>query len=429
MGKKILRLQIRFARFRRVRLPRRIKKMKIMSRHPFAVPFFTFAILLVVTGAVYVLARQTHHLPHEVGSNIVIISYDHQHQTVPSRNQTVGSLIKKLHIPLGEGDVVEPAPSTPIDQDQFRINIYRAVPVLVQDGSNMTFAFSAGTTSRSIAQQSGQTVYPEDKLITTPVQNFVKDAAIGEQVVIDRATPISVDLYGTPVVLRTQAKTIGEMMREKHMLLQKNDHIVPSVDTPIVAGEQVSFLRTGTKVITVSEEIAMPVQNISDDTLAYGTNAIRQQGSPGQQIVTYQVSLENNVETGRTVIQKVIAHEPVMQIVVSGTSLSGIKGDMALAGIAPGDYQYADYIISHESGWCPTKIQGQYGGCPPLTGEVPSYGGYGLCQSTPGSKMATAGDDWRTNPITQLRWCANYAQRRYGSWGAAYDHWLASHNW
>jgi uncharacterized protein YabE (DUF348 family) len=375
------------------------------------------------------LARQTHHLPHEVGSNIVIISYDHQKQTVPSRNQTVGSLIKKLHIPLGVGDVVEPAASTPIDQDEFRINIYRAVPVLVVDGDNKTFAFSAGTTSRSIAQQSGQTVYPEDRLITSPVQNFLKNSSIGEQVVIDRATPVNVDLYGTPVVLRTHAKTVGEMMREKHMLLQKNDQISPSVNTPIVAGEQISFLRTGTKVVTISEEIAMPVQTVSDPTLAYGTFAVRQQGSPGQQIVTYQISLENNVETGRTVIQKTIAKEPVTQIMVAGTSLSGIKGDMALAGIASSDYQYVDYIVSHESGWCPTKIQGQYGGCPPLTGEVPSYGGYGLCQSTPGIKMASAGDDWRTNPITQLRWCSNYAHARYGSWAAAYNHWLSSHNW
>jgi len=102
---------------------------------------------------------------------------------------------------------------------------------------------------------------------------------------------------------------------------------------------------------------------------------------------------------------------------------------MALAGIAPGDYQYVDYIIGRESGWCPTKAQGQYGGCPPYAGSVPSGGGYGLCQSTPGSKMASAGADWATNPVTQLKWCNGYAVSRYGSWAAAYNHWLVSHNW
>src|SRR6185437_11391330 len=125
----------------------------------------------------------------------------------------------------------------------------------------------------------------------------------------------------------------------------------------------------------------------------------------------------------RTVIQTVVVQPAVPQIVVVGSSLSGIKGDMALAGISPSDYQYVDYIVSHESGWCPTKAQGQYGGCPPYSGFVTSYGGYGLCQSTPGIKMATAGADWATNPITQLKWCSGYAQARYGSWYNAYEHW------
>ncbi len=421
---------MRAARYRRVHLPSRIRKIKIISRHPFAVPFFTLLFLIGISGGVYLLARQTHSLPRVEGASIVILSYDHKQQTVPSRKQTVGSLLHKLNIQLGEGDVVEPAQKTPIDQDQFRINIYRAVPVQVVDaGYSTTFAFSAGTTARSIAQQSGQTVYPEDKLVKQPVSNFVKDSAIGEQVVIDRATPVSVDLYGTSVVLRTHAKTVGDMMKEKNIRLQKNDQLVPAASTPISPGVKISFLRTGTKVVTSTEVIPMTIQTIQDTSLAYGTSAVRQQGSDGQQVVTYQIAIQNNVETGRSIIQQVVTKQPVTQIVVVGSSLSGIKGDMALAGIAPGDYEYVDYIVSHESGWCPTKAQGQYGSCPPFAGSVPDYGGYGLCQSTPPQKMATAGADWQTNPITQLRWCSDYAARRYGSWGAAYAHWVSNHNW
>jgi hypothetical protein len=43
--------------------------------------------------------------------------------------------------------------------------------------------------------------------------------------------------------------------------------------------------------------------------------------------------------------------------------------------------------------------------------------------------MASAGADWATNPITQLRWCDGYATSRYGGWAAAYNHWLAYHVW
>lgn len=93
--------------------------------------------------------------------------------------------------------------------------------------------------------------------------------------------------------------------------------------------------------------------------------------------------------------------------------------------------QYLDYIISHESGGCAFKWQGEIGGCPAYHGVPSDYSGlgYGLCQSTPPSKMASAGADWATNPDTQIQWCKNYALARYGSTYAAYAHWLSFHNW
>lgn len=401
-----------------------------MSRHPsFRVPLITFGILIVISGGAYLLARHTDKLPPVHDAKIVIISHDKQQQIVPSKEATVGALLKKLNIKLNEGDVVEPAKTATIDQDEFRINVYRAVPVEIVDGNNRAFAFSASKTPRAIAQQTGATVYPEDIVRADPVQDFVATGSIGEQINIVRATPIDVDLYGSKVTLRTQAKTVAGLVREKGIQLKKNDQIVPSLNTPITPGQQVSFIRSGTKTETVTETIAMPIQSIPDNSLAYGTTAVRQTGSAGEQVVTYEVTLKNNVELGRKIIQKVVTKAPVTQIAVVGTSLSGIKGDMALAGIAPGDYQYADYIISRESGWCPTKAQGQYGGCPPFSGSVPSYGGYGLCQSTPGSKMASAGADWATNPITQLKWCSGYAKSRHGGWAGAYAYWLTHHNW
>lgn len=42
-------------------------------------------------------------------------------------------------------------------------------------------------------------------------------------------------------------------------------------------------------------------------------------------------------------------------------------------------------------------------------------GAHGIPQALPGSKMATAGADWRTNPKTQIRWGLSYVKGRYGS--------------
>lgn len=98
-------------------------------------------------------------------------------------------------------------------------------------------------------------------------------------------------------------------------------------------------------------------------------------------------------------------------------NLSGSKADwMRAAGISDADFGYVDYIISHESGWNYHAVNR-------------SSGAYGLPQSLPAGKLASAGADWRDNPVTQLRWANNYAVGRYGSWEAAYHFWTVNHWW
>lgn len=81
---------------------------------------------------------------------------------------------------------------------------------------------------------------------------------------------------------------------------------------------------------------------------------------------------------------------------------------MKAVGIKENDYQYVDYIVTRESSWNYTAVN-------------PYSEAYGLCQALPGEKLATAGDDWQTNPETQLKWCNGYAKDRYGNWENAYD--------
>lgn len=54
--------------------------------------------------------------------------------------------------------------------------------------------------------------------------------------------------------------------------------------------------------------------------------------------------------------------------------------------------------------------------------ENPSSGAYGIPQSLPGSKMASAGADWRTNARTQITWGLGYIGDRYGTPCGAWSH-------
>ncbi|MGW6913768.1 aggregation-promoting factor C-terminal-like domain-containing protein [Kitasatospora sp. NPDC054939] len=78
-------------------------------------------------------------------------------------------------------------------------------------------------------------------------------------------------------------------------------------------------------------------------------------------------------------------------------------------------FQCFSQIVKRESGWN-------------YTATNPSSGAYGLVQALPGTKMASAGADWRTNPATQIKWGLNYMNSRYGSPCGAWSFWQ-SHHW
>lgn len=80
-------------------------------------------------------------------------------------------------------------------------------------------------------------------------------------------------------------------------------------------------------------------------------------------------------------------------------------------------------IIEHETGgtWEPTIYNGFSHRHP---GELMKKLSYGLPQSWPAEKMASAGPDWRTDWRTQLRWMRGYVKARYGSACAALSYWL-----
>ena len=95
-------------------------------------------------------------------SKIVIITHDGIKQVVPSNDKNVGSLLKRLNIVIASGDVVQPSLTTQIHQDDFRINIFRALPVEIVENGNVNFTYSAATSPRAIAQAAGAQVYPAD---------------------------------------------------------------------------------------------------------------------------------------------------------------------------------------------------------------------------------------------------------------------------
>lgn len=122
-------------------------------------------------------------------------------------------------------------------------------------------------------------------------------------------------------------------------------------------------------------------------------------------------ALASAAKAAESVATRVIPHAQ------ASAPVTGSKADwMRAAGIPESQWSYVDSIVSRESGWRYTAVN-------------VSSKATGLCQSLPASKMASAGADYLTNPVTQLRWCNSYAIARYGSWANAWVFWQRNHWW
>src|SRR5206468_1358731 len=157
------------------------RRFKHWRKHPFGLPVAVFVSLLFLSGIILLILSATHTTTafHPDTSYIAIISHDHETQTVPTREPTVGALLQKLHIHIGKADRVEPSQDTTIVQDNFRINIYRAVPVTITDGTQTTTTYSAAATPRSVIADAGMPLYPEDNVTAAPAENLVSQQSLG----------------------------------------------------------------------------------------------------------------------------------------------------------------------------------------------------------------------------------------------------------
>ncbi|MFC8507438.1 transglycosylase SLT domain-containing protein [Streptomyces sp. NPDC057411] len=99
----------------------------------------------------------------------------------------------------------------------------------------------------------------------------------------------------------------------------------------------------------------------------------------------------------------------------TGTASAATEQEIARQIVPPAQFASFSKIVEHESGWNHTATNS-------------SSGAYGLVQALPGSKMASAGSDWKTNPATQIKWGLNYMNERYGSPNGAWEFWQ-SHGW
>jgi hypothetical protein len=166
--------------------------------------------------------------------------------------------------------------------------------------------------------------------------------------------------------------------------------------------------------------------------IAKGTEFIMNPGKAGKANVTYLITTIDGQVIKKTEISREVIAEPKNASVIQGT---GDPNNIAVAletasqgvGNPAGNKDYAEIFIQQEYGWgdkefkCLSTLWKRESNWRHQARNR-SSGAYGIAQALPGSKMSSVGSDWRTNPVTQIKWGAQYIEKRYDTPCKALDH-------
>lgn len=239
------------------------------------------------------------------------------------------------------------------------------------------------------------------------------------------------DLLAIEPALIAESSKARELINAEDLMIKdwlevETTEITPIIEFPMI--EETSF-DYGSNLEVVEESISeiQVEEETTTETTIETTTTFEENLEESSQEDYSEVSLESTeasveetyseeiIETTESTMEETTSEE--VDQPTSTTGLSALEAFDLICenyGVSATEKEQWSYIINRESGFNPTISN-------------PYSGAYGLPQALPGSKMASHGADWATNPYTQLAWMYDYMVSRYGSISGAYSFWQANH--
>lgn len=288
--------------------------------------------ILVALGllVVSVIGLGTSVLAQDGDSRLISVYDRGVTQVFLTKEATIGEALEAEGIELDSRDMVEPSIKEELVASEYQVNIYRARPVVVVDGAIRIKKISPYQTADQIARDVNIALYDGDVTTLRPLTDFLTDGA-GLQLTIIRAVPITLDLYGKKSEIRTQGKTVGEMLKLLDITLGENDRSSLPLETPISAGMEVRVWREGKQTVSIDKEIPAVNQIVYDLDRPIGYRVVQTEGKPGNRTITYEVEVKDGVEISRKEIANIITRKATERVEViglrnDGSGLTASKG-------------------------------------------------------------------------------------------------------
>lgn len=341
------------------------------------ITFVSGAILMLIGGLFFVnqaLADATKPAA-KAGEKLVTIYDRGVEKTIVTKARTIREALKLAKFSIDERqDVVEPSLDSEMVAEKYNINIFRARPITIVDGNKRLKVTTAEQTPALIAKVAGIEVFEEDKITLSNSDNMAVDGA-NMVMKIDRASMVNFVLYGKESVIRTHAKTVGELLKEKNISPKKDDTLSVDRSAKIIPGMKIELWRNGKQTITAEEDVKFEVEKVQDANRDSGYREVKQAGENGKKNVTYEIEMKNGVEVSRKEIASVVTKEPKKQIEIVGTkSSTSFSGSFSEA---------LARLRSCEGSYTSNTGNGYYGAYQFDKRTWGNYGGYELASDAP----------------------------------------------
>jgi len=275
---------------------------------------------------------------------------------------------------IDPSDMVEHVLDEPLVANNYEVNIYRARPVTIIDGSVRTKVMSAYQTPKQVAAQANILLQDEDTATIEANSDMVSEGA-GVQLHIKRATAFTFVLYGTKKTAYTQEKTVGDMLKKKGVVLGKDDTLSVPKESAIQAGMVVELWRNGVQTGSEEQDVPFGTEKIQDADHEVGYRQVKTPGVLGKKTVTFQIEMKNGKEVSRKEIQSVVTKQPTNQVEIVGTKMANtFSGDFAGA---------LARLRSCEGGYTTNTGNGYYGAYQYDVSTWANYGGYANASLAP----------------------------------------------
>ncbi len=265
-------------------------------------------------------------------ANKLVNIYDRGVKTsVITEGRTVGDAIKLSGVVLNEHDRVEPGLNTEISNAEYNVNVYRARPVVIIDGGVKKPIVSSYQTAKDIVKDGEISLHDED-VVTLEKADELTDGA-GLKAIISRATPINLTFFGKNETVYTQAKTVGEFIKDRSIKIGADDRLSHELQVAITPNMELRIWREGKQTITVEEDVPFTTEKIQDADKAPGYKEIRSSGKNGKRTVTYEILIQDGEEVSRLELNSITTQQAVKQVEVHGAKFAYTGGPLSEAQI------------------------------------------------------------------------------------------------